>query len=366
MVEMAEIFRLHGPQYRAKFGDQMPPSHLRAMEAIEHCRTEALGGQIYYCETCHDYQYSYHSCKNRHCPKCQHGSAHAWLHRQQARLLPLPDFLVTLTWPDALRQLARSHQKLFYNLLFRSSAQALQELALDPRFVGGKIGMVGVLHTWTRALHYHPHVHYLVPAGGLAADSGQWLPARNTFLVPVKALSILYRAKLRDALRRTPVFDLVPPAVWEQDWVVHCEPVGTGAQALQYLAPDIFRVAISNHRILRLEDGRVTFEYQDSQTGALQVCTVTAEEFIRRFLQHVLPDHFVKVRYDGLFGPGNRDALNKARALLGVERRNGLPEGHLPDAIPQEPGMRCPKCASVMQLIDTLRPTARVPRNRGP
>jgi hypothetical protein len=147
--------------------------------------------------------------------------------------LPRPSGLVTFTLPAALRQLARSHQKLFYNLLFRSAAQALQELALDPRFVGGKIGMVGVLHTWTRALHYHPHVHYLVPAGGLAADGGQGLPARDTFLVPVQALSLLYRAKLRDALRRTPVFDRVPPAVWEQDWVVQCAPVGTGAQALQ-------------------------------------------------------------------------------------------------------------------------------------
>jgi hypothetical protein len=173
MVEIAAIFRLHGPQYRAKFGDQMPPSHRRAMEAIEHCRTEALGGQVYYCENCHDYQYSYHSCKNRHCPKCQNGSANEWLHRQQAMLLPVPYFLVTFTVPDALRQLARRHQTLFYNLLFRSSAQALQELAWDPRFVGGKLGLVGVLHTWTRAMHYHPHVHYLVPAGGLAADGRQ-------------------------------------------------------------------------------------------------------------------------------------------------------------------------------------------------
>jgi hypothetical protein len=171
---------------------------------------------------------------------------------------------------------------------------------------------------------------------------------------------------VRDALHKTPVFDLVPPTVWEQDWVVHCEPVGTGAQALQYLAPYIFRVAISNNRILRLEAGRVTFQYQDSQTGAIQVCTITVEEFIRRFLQHILPDHFVKVRYYGLFGPGNRDALNQARALLGGERRHSPPEGHTPDATPPETGMRCPKCAGVMHLIDTLRPTARFPRNRGP
>jgi Putative transposase/Transposase zinc-binding domain len=366
MIELAEIFRIHGPQYRAKFGDQMPRSHLRAMEAIEHCRTEALGGQMYYCENCHDYQYSYHSCKNRHCPQCQNGSAKAWRQSQKDKLLPVPHFLVTFTWPEALRELARSHQKLCYNILFRSSAQALQELACDPRFVGGKIGMVGVLPTWTRTLHDHPHVHDLVPAGGRAADGRQWLPARDNFLVPVKALSILFRAKVRDAVRKTPLFDLVPQELWEQDWVVHDEPVGSGSHALHDLAPYIFRVAISNKRILTREDGQVTFPYQDSQTRAIKVCTVTAEDFIRRFLQHVLPDHVVKIRYYGLFGPGHRHALHKARTRLEVERSNRLPEGHAPDSTPKETEIRCPKCASVMQLIETLRPKARFPLNRGP
>lgn len=366
MVEIAEIFRLHGPQYRATFGGQMPHSHLRAMEAIEHCRTEALGGQVYYCENCHDYQYRYHSCKNRHCPTCQNDSANEWLQRQQDMLLPVPHVLVTFTVPDSLRDLARRHQKLFYNILFRASAQALQHLALDPRFVGGKIGMVGVLHTWTRALHYHPHVHDLVPAGGLASDGRQWLPAREHVLVPVKALSILFRANVRDALRKTPLFDLVSQDLWEKDWVVHGEPVGRGAHALHYLAPDIFRVAISNNRLLTLEDGQVTFPYQDSQTRAIKVCTVTAEAFIRRFLQHVLPDHFVKVRYYGLFSPGNRDARQKTRQLWGVERRTRHPEGSAPDSPPKEPAIRCPTCASVMQLIETLRPNGCFPRNRGP
>jgi len=231
MVELAEIFRIHGPQYRAKFGDQMPHSHLRAMEASAQCRTEALGGQVYYGANCHDYQYSYHSCKNRHGPKCPNGSANEWRQRQKELLLPGPPFLVTFTLPDALRELSRSQQQLFSNILFRSSAQALPDLALDPRCVGGKIGMVGVLHTWTRALHYHPHVHDLVPAGGLASDGRQWLPSRETFLVPVKALSLLVRAKVRDALRKPPVFDLGPNDLWAKDWVVHCEPVGSGSHA---------------------------------------------------------------------------------------------------------------------------------------
>jgi hypothetical protein len=201
---MAEIVRIHGPQYRAKFGDQMPHSHLRAMEAIEHCRTEALGGQIYYGDNCADDQYRDHSCKNRPCPKGQNGSANDWLQRHKDLRLPVPHFLVTCPVPDSLRELTRSHQQLFYNILFRASAQALQDLALDPRFVGGKLGMVGVLHTWTRALHDHPHGHYLVPAGGLASDGRQWLPSREHCLVPVKALSLLFRAKVRDALRQTP------------------------------------------------------------------------------------------------------------------------------------------------------------------
>jgi hypothetical protein len=366
MVEMAELFRLHGPQYRAKFGDQMPQSHLRAMEAIAQCRTEALGGQVYYCENCHDYQYSYHSCKNRHCPKCQNGSANEWLQRQTALLLPGPHCLVTFTLPDALRALSRSQQQLFSNSLFRSSAQALQDLALDPRFVGGKIGMVGVWHTWTRALHYHPHVPYRVPAGGLAADGRQWLPSRENFLVPVKALSLLFRANVRDALRKTPVFDLVPNDLWAQDWVVHCEPVGSGSHALHDVAPYIFRVALSNNRLLKRVDGPVTFQYPDSQTRTIKVCTVAAEACIRRFLQHVLPDHLVKVRYDSLFGPGNRDDLKKARQLLGVENRNRHPAGHESDAPPPETAIRCPKCASVMQLIETLRPNGWFPLTRGP
>jgi hypothetical protein len=361
MVELAEIFRRHGPAYRAKFKDQMLPSHVRAMEAIEHCRTEALGGHVYFCEHCQDYQYSYHSCKTRHCPTCQNGSANEWLQRQQEMLLPVPYFLVTFTLPEALRELARRHQKLLYNTLFRASAAALQTLAHDPRFVGGTIGMIGVLHTWTRALHYHPHVHYLVPAGGLACEGCQWLPARADFLVPVKALSVVFRAKFRDALRKTPLFDRVPAKVWEQDWVVHCQPVGTGAQALQYLAPYIFRVAISNNRILTLKDGQVTFQYKDSHTEQTKVCTLSAEEFIRRFLQHVLPDHFVKVRYYGLLSPGNRKALQTVRELLGAQSPPSPLEEHASDATPATTTVHCPRCGHAMELVETLRPQNRSP-----
>jgi hypothetical protein len=200
------------------------------------------------------------------------------LEKQQDLLLPAPHFLLTFTLPSELRSLARSHQQLVYDLLFRTSAAAVQHLAQDPRFVGGQMGMVGVLHTWGRNLAYHPHVHYLLPAGGLDAD-GCWRAAHKSFLFPVRALSRIFRAKFRAALRETDGFDQVPAAVWKQEWVVHCQPVGDGLSAIKYLAPYIFRVAISNKRILKLTDGRVTFQYHASDTGKLKTCTVTAEEF---------------------------------------------------------------------------------------
>ncbi|MGH9957569.1 MAG: IS91 family transposase, partial [Pyrinomonadaceae bacterium] len=236
MLEVADIFRLHGPDYRAQFGNRMLPSHQRALQDIEQCRTAALGGQLYVCEQCQKQRYSYHSCKNRHCPKCQNEQANVWLAAQQSLLLPTHHFLVTFTLPAELRAVARSNQKTIYNLLFRASSAALQQLALDPRFIGARLGLVGVLHTWTRQLLYHPHVHYIVTGGGLTDDHG-WLSSRKDFLVPVKALSPIFRAKFRDQLKKTNLFSLVAARVWRQDWVVHSEPVGSAQQAFQYLAP---------------------------------------------------------------------------------------------------------------------------------
>jgi ribosomal protein L37AE/L43A len=321
MLEVADIFRLHGPAYRQKFGDRMLSSHRRAMQDIETCRTESLGGQLYFCNQCQQQRYSYHSCKNRHCPKCQNELANDWLAAQQNLLLPVHHFLVTFTLPAELRALARSHQKLIYNLIFRASAAALQQLAQDPRFVGGRLGMVGVLHTWTRQLLYHPHVHYIVTGGGLT-DDGRWHAARKDFLIPVKALSPIFRAKFRDALKQTELFTQVPSPVWRKDWVVHSEPVGSGTQAFQYLAPYIFRVAISNNRLRSLAHDTVTFAFKESATDQLKHCTVTTEEFIRRFLQHVLPPRFIKVRYYGLLSPAHRQLLQKARLLLSPSTSN--------------------------------------------
>ena len=227
MIEVAEIFRLHGPAYRAKFSPRMLPSHRRAMQDIEQCRTASLGGQLYFCQQCQQQRYSYHSCKNRHCPKCGNEQATVWLQAQQHLLLPTHYFLVTFTLPAALRPLARSQQRTIYNLLFRAASQALLQLAQDPRFCGGLIGMVGVLHTWTRALLYHPHVHFIVTGGGLSQDH-RWLASRKDFLVPVKALSTIFRAKFREQLRQSDLFQQVPAQVWRQDWVVHSQPIGSG------------------------------------------------------------------------------------------------------------------------------------------
>ena len=356
MLEVAEIFRLHGADYRAKFGDRMLLSHRRAMQDIQRCRTESLGGQVYYCQKCDEQRYSYHSCKNRHCPKCQNDQANQWLAEQQRLLLPVPHFMVTFTLPAEIRPLARSNQKLIYNILFRASAAALQKLAADPRFVGGRLGMLGVLHTWTRQLLYHPHVHYIVTGGGLTQD-GKWKSSGKKFLVDEKPLAIIFRAKLRDELIKAGLFASVDRSVWKKRWVVDCEHVGTGYQAFKYLAPYIFRVAISNNRILKLEDGRVTFKYKDSATHQIQFCPVTAEEFIRRFLQHVLPPRFIKVRYYGLMSPTNRHLLEKARSLLASGRtKPTAPIAKEPSATP-----RCPHCGNQLTLLRTLRPRGGFP-----
>jgi len=373
MVEMAEIFRRYGPQYRAKYGDKMLPSHKKVMRAIEQCRTAALGGHVYHCPECEEKEYQYHSCRNRHCPKCQNGKAQEWLEKQQSILLPVPYFLVTFTLPDELRDVARSNQKLVYDVLFRMSAEAMQKLGGDPRFVGGQMGMVGVLHTWGRNLSYHPHVHYLVPGGGVDENNKTWLPAGKTFLFPVKALSRIFRAKFRDALKETDCFADIPAEVWEKEWVVHSKPVGDGTKALKYLAPYIFRVAISNNRILNMEDGRVTFRYRVTDTGKLKICSLPAEEFIRRFLQHVLPKSFVKVRYYGFLASGCRPRLAALRQQLGPLAADqpsdsdvdGGDEPSTEQDSSDGSAVLCPSCGRPMQRRSIL-PGELCPRGRCP
>ena len=364
MSSLAEIVRQYGDEYQKQFGAQLLPSHRRTLHDIAQCRTATFGGHIYQCTECDEVHYHYHSCQNRHCPQCKYNVAQEWLAKQQALLLPVLYFMVTFTLPEAVRKMARRNQRVIYNLLFRISAAALKKLSWDPRYVGGQVGMVGVLHTWGRNLSYHPHVHYLVPAGGLSADEQKWVASRHNFLVPVKALSCLFRAKFRDALSKTDLFAQVPPDVWCNDWVVHCKPVGDGKHALKYLAPYIFRVAISNNRILKSGNGKVTFRYRVSDTGQIRTCTLTAKEFLRRFLQHVLPKGFVKVRYYGLFSPAKRHLLPVLRLWLGApELETNVPEESLENTSPlQLKGtVICPACGQAMRMIQTLRSRPRCP-----
>jgi hypothetical protein len=270
--------------------------------------------------------------------------------------------MVTFTLPEPLRAIARRHQKVVYNLLFQTAAAALQELAQDKRFGGGQIGLVGVLQTWGRELSYHPHVHFLAPGGGLSADGQQWLASRPTFLVHVRPLAKLFRAKFRAALLKTELFHQVPAEVWATDWVVHCQAVGDGQAALKYLAPYIFQVAMSNKRIVKVVEGQVTFRYRPSGSKKSKLCTLPAEEFIRRFLQHVLPKGLVKVRYYGLFSPGQRHRLNQARSLLESQRPAEAQAGL--EAIPaqpadqpaQAPTLLCPKCGQPLHWQQKLKP----------
>ena len=364
MPELADILRLHGPDYLAKYQHRLLPSHRRVMQDICACRTEALGGHVYRCPQCQQEHYSYHSCKNRHCPKCQNDQADRWLDEQHDLLLPVPYFMATFTLPEGLRSLARAHQNVVYGLLFQASQQALQRLAADPKYVGGTLGMIGLLQTWTRDLRYHPHVHYLIPGGGLCRDGRTWRPARRDYLLPEKPLAKIFRAKFRDMLKKADLFEEVESKVWGQKWVVDIIPVGSGEAALKYLAPYIFRVAISNKNILALGHGNVTFRYRDSQTGTIRTAAVTAGEFIRRFLQHVLPRGFQKVRTYGFLNPRQRHLLS----IVKEQCSPGSPSapGHWAQspspaqASARPPALLCPRCRCEMIQIGPI------PWKRGP
>lgn len=364
MPELADILRLHGPDYLARYHDRLLPSHRRAIQDICDCRTEVLGGHLYRCPKCEQEHYRYHSCKNRHCPKCQHEQADRWIEQQRARLLPVPYFLATFTLPQGLRRLARAHQKVVYDLLFQASQQALQRLAADPRHLGGTLGMIGVLHSWTRDLRYHPHVHALIPGGALAPDGQTWRPARHDYLVPEKPLAKIFRAKFRDLLKKTGLLDQVPRQSWRQGWVVDIIPVGNGEAALKYLAPYLFRVAISNRNILDLTDGQVTFRYRDSNTKAPRIRTLPAEHFIARFLQHVLPRGFQKVRTYGLLHPKQRRLFASVKEQLQPDSARPVksaPDSSSAQRLPSRPAaMLCPHCTCEMIHVHEIR------RRRGP
>ena len=324
MPEIADIFRRYGAEYRQRFGQDLLPSHRRALEDLQNCRTSVLGGHVYTCDHCGQEQYAYHSCRNRSCPKCHANDTEAWLAARQKELLAVPYFHVIFTLPEELRLLVRSHQKILYGLLMKTAASALIKLAGDPHYVGGLIGVLAVLHTWTRTLVYHPHVHCLVPAGGVDAD-GIWRRARKDYLVPNGPLSRIFRGMFRDGLAKLLPEVKVSPALWKKDWVVYCKPIQGPQPVVNYLARYVHHIALSNSRIVSIEDGHVTFQYQEVDTSAWKTMTLEAHEFIRRFLQHVLPTGVHKVRYYGLWHPGRRPLLRQVQLALALETSTPMP-----------------------------------------
>jgi len=368
MSALAEIFRLHGPAYRQEFAARLLPSQAAAMLDIERCRTPYFGGHLWWCRRCERTLYSYHSCGNRHCPGCQQDHGERWWESQRSLLLPCPHYLLTLTVPCELRALAYAHQKKVYHILLRAAVESLQQLADDPRYVGGQIAAIAVLHTWTRAMLYHPHVHLLVPAGGWSEQSPHWVPARNpAFLVPVRALGAIFRAKVCDRLAKRALLQRVPPSVWSKPWVVHCQHAGSGDRALAYLARYVFRVAITNRRIERFDGREVTFRYRDNRTQQVRRVTVPVSEFTRRFLCHVLPRGFVKVRYYGFLSSRRRTELDTIRALLAAPSSPTAdsdpraapcpPDATPPDSLPGRPPPRCPFCkVERLELVAILHP----------
>jgi hypothetical protein len=357
MSRTGEILLAHGEAYRRLHGSRMTPDQLRAMRALAACHTPALGGVRWHCPRCGGAVFAYRSCGNRHCPACGHADAKLWLARQERLLLPGVTYhLATFTVPDGLRRTVLAHPAEALPLLFEASSSALLDLCRDRRHLGGTPALTAVLHTWTRQLLYHPHVHFIASGGGLAAD-GSWREARPKFLVPVRALSVLFAARFRDLLRdRHPaLFAEVPASVWRQAWVVHSKPVGAGEKALAYLARYVFRVALADSAILNHDDKEVVFRYRDGPTGKPRTARVTPHEFIRRFLQHVLPQGFRKVRHYGLHHSSKRAALRLIQARLALARELPLPPADKPVREPA-PAPVCRRCDTQMQAVEQLRP----------
>lgn len=377
-LTVQQLLRHLAPAYRQRFGSAMPSRHRQVLQKILACRTPALGGQLFQCPDCPAFHYRYHSCNDRHCPQCGQTDADAWLQRQRARLLlPVPYFLVTFTVPEALRRLLRSHSQVALDLLFACSAQALQELAGNPRRLGAQLGMLGVLHTWSRTLVYHPHIHYLVPGGGLSPDGRQWIAARPKFLLPVKALGAHCRTLFKTRLyqKHPDLFAQVPAKVWRRHWNVDSRAAGSGENALCYLSRYVFKTATSNRRVELLPEGQVRWSYRESNTGRPASIRLQPLEFMARFLQHVLPRGFARVRTFGWLHPAAKVRGNRVRALLHqlpvltpAEQQVWQPAPEPELEPPANPTLGvgsaplCPRCQKPMRLIGSWRPgQARLP-----
>ena len=342
-LEVADIFRRFGPVYRQTHVERLARAQRRVMSAIERCRTAALGGHVERCDACGHQRIAYNSCRNRHCPKCQSLARAQWLEARQAELLPTEYFHVVFTVPEPIAAIAYQNKRALYNMLFQASAETLRTIAADPQHLGAEIGFLAILHTWGQNLLHHPHVHCVVPGGGISADASRWVACRPGFFLPVRVLSRLFRRLFLEQLRHAfaagklrffgaleqlhdahAFAEYLAPAA-QAEWVVYAKrPFGGPAQVLNYLGRYTHRVAISNNRLLSLDNARVTFLWKDYQHGAAKrPMTLEAPEFIRRFLLHVLPAGFQHLRSYGFLGNRYRDTkLALCRRLLGAPKRS--------------------------------------------
>lgn len=372
--EVADIIRAHGNSFVQRNRSWLTWLQLRVLFAIEHCRTAALGGHLDRCQQCSYEATSFNSCRSRHCPKCQTNARNKWIAEREKELLPVKYVHVVFTIPHQLSWLALPNKKVVYDLLFRASAATLQEVAADPKHLGAEIGFLSVLHTWGQNLQIHPHIHCVIPSGGLSADHQRWVHPRYPFFLPVKVLSRVFRGKFAAGLQlafrqRKLLFpgSLKPLAgekafhaflrpLFRQDWVVYAKrPFGGPEHVLHYLARYTHRVAISNHRIVNLADGMVTFRWKDyAHKNKKRLMTVTAEEFLRRFLLHTLPRGFVRIRFCGfLANRRRRELLPLCRRLLNVFP---LPPSPAPTDSEAKCscGWLCPRCGGSMIVIEKL------------
>jgi len=357
------------PDYLERFGSSMPGRHRQVLKKILSCRTPALGGQLFQCPGCSGFEYRYHSCNDRHCPQCGQPDANAWLERQRERLLlPVPYFLLTFTVPEPLRFFIRSHLQSALDLLFAVSSQALQDLAGNPRRLGAQLGFLGVLHTWSRTLVFHPHIHYLIPGGGLSPDGRRWVPAAKKFLLHHEALGAHARTLFKERLRKEhpDLFAEVPPEVWAHPWNVGCQAAGSGENALRYLSRYIFKTATSNRKVQLLAEGKVLWTYRQSKTRQFTSLKLDPLDFMSRFLQHVLPCGFARVRTFGWLHPAAKVRANRVRALLRqkpvltpAEEQTWKPPAAA--AQPQTPKPEvsctpfCSRCQQAMRLVGSWR-----------
>ena len=371
--EVADIIRMHGNSFVERNRSWLTWLHLRILFAIEHCRTAALGGHLDRCRQCGFEATSFNSCRSRHCPKCQTNARNKWIAERGKELLPVKYVHVVFTIPHELAWLALQNKKIVYDLLFRSSAATLLEIAADPKHLGAEIGFLSVLHTWGQNLQIHPHLHCVIPSGGLSPDHQRWVHPRYAFFLPVKVLGRVFRGKFTAGLKRAfhagelrfpgnmkPLakeksFHAFLRQLFRYDWVVYAKrPFGGPEHVLHYLARYTHRVAISNHRIVDFADGKVTFRWKDyAHKNKKRLMTVTAEEFLRRFLLHSLPRGFVRIRFCGFLANRRRgELLPVCRRLLhaALPQNSATPDASAPGA------WLCPHCGGAMALIEKLTP----------